>query len=85
MSASLIVTVCRWETTSEELRALFPASTGGEVQTRISEGRERSKGFGLVDFDSVEAATAALNSSEGLQVGERVLTLQYGRTPLTEE
>lgn len=67
-----------WEVTSEGLADLFAGIeiVTCEVQKRLS---GRSKGFGTVEFTSVDDAVAGLNMIAGQVVGERTLTVRFDK------
>jgi len=67
-----------WDVTSEQLAELFSnvEVVSCEVQKRLS---GRSKGFGTVEFRSVEDATVSLNLLDGHVLGERTLTVRFDK------
>lgn len=81
-SNSLYVGNLPWDVTSEDLANMFGGMQIGscEVQKRLS---GRSKGFGTVEFHSVEDATAAMSMVVGRVVGERALTVRYDKQMAT--
>lgn len=74
MSAKLFVGNLSYETTSDELRALF--SQVGVVDSCnliIDRETERSKGFGFIEMDSRETANAAKEKFNGQELHGRAL------------
>jgi hypothetical protein len=64
-SARLYVGNIPWSTTIEDLRELF-AECGGVTRVDIPTGRQgRSRGYGLVDFNSEAEAQAAVTRMDG--------------------
>lgn len=54
-----------WSATEQELRDLF-ADTPGVRRVEIPTGRQgRSRGYGLVEFDTAEEAAAAVSRVDG--------------------
>lgn len=69
-----------WNLTWQELKEVF--SEFGEVNfVRIITDREtgRSKGFGFVEFASVEEATAAKDAMQGQEVDGRELKIDFAQ------
>jgi RNA recognition motif-containing protein len=63
-----------FEADESQLKAAFP----GCQAVSIPVGREgRSKGFGLVTFDSIDAAGAAIKEKDGSDVGGRNIRCRY--------
>ncbi|MBN1578850.1 MAG: RNA-binding protein [Chitinispirillaceae bacterium] len=67
-----------------ELQELF-AACGTVLSAKVIMDREsgRSKGFGFVEMDSDEEATAAITALNGKEVDGRALTVNEAR-PMTE-
>jgi hypothetical protein len=64
-SARLYVGNIPWSTTIEDLRELF-AECGGVTRVDIPTGRQgRSRGYGLVEFNSEAEAQAAVTRMDG--------------------
>lgn len=60
-----------WSATERELRDLF-ADAPGVRRVEIPTGRQgRSRGYGLVEFDTAEEAAAAVSRVDGACVGTR--------------
>lgn len=70
-----------WSTSNDDLVELF--STIGDVkQAEIQyEPSGRSRGTGVVRFDSAETADTAISKFQGYQYGGRQLGLSYVRYP----
>jgi len=69
-----------WNLTWQELKEVF--SEFGEVNfVRIITDREtgRSKGFGFVEFASVEEATVAKDAMQGKEVDGRELKIDFAQ------
>lgn len=71
-----------FSTTEEQLQETFAAF--GSVRTAsVVRDREtgRSRGFGFVEMDNDEEATAAINGLNGTQIDGRTLTVNEARPP----
>lgn len=77
MSAKLFVGNLPHDTTSDELRNLF-AEVGAVDSCSVIMDREtgRSKGFGFVEMNTIEAADAAKEKLNGQDVHGRALTVK---------
>lgn len=68
-----------WSVTDEELTDLFNLECGSEniaSATVARFGSDRSKGWGLVTFNSEEAANNAIEKMDGHTVGDRQISLR---------
>jgi RNA recognition motif-containing protein len=76
MSAKLFVGNLSNETSSDELRTLF-GEVGVVESCQLITDREtgRSKGFGFIEMNSVEAASAAKDKFNGQELHGRALTV----------
>lgn len=74
MNKRLFVAGLPFSTTDEELKNLF-AGVGVVVSARVITDREtgRSKGFGFVEMETSEEATAAITKLNGTDFGGRKL------------
>ena len=79
MPKSIYVGNLPWQTTQEDLAALF-APFGEVISARIATDREtgRSRGFGFVEMPS-EAADAAIAALSGTTYGDRPLTVNEAK------
>lgn len=80
MSTKLYVGNLSYDTNNSLLESMF--SNFGEVRSAmVVTDREtgRSKGFGFVEFGDAQAATAAIASMNGKDVGGRPLTVNEAR------
>ena len=80
MGKKLFVGSLPYETTEEQLHTLF-AECGPIVKTQLIMDREtgRSKGFGFVEYETEEAAQAAIQKFNGSALGSRNLTVNEAR------
>ena len=80
MSATLFVGNLPFSMTEDSLRTLF-GTTGAVVATRIVRDREtqRHKGFGFVEFETVNAAQAAIEEFSGRNIDGRSLIVNEAR------
>ncbi len=69
-----------YSVTEEELGQMY-AQYGQLVSVKliVDKMSGRSKGFGFVEFSSAEEANAALEATNGMQVGERNLMVKVAR------
>ena len=84
MSVKLYVGNLAYETTSDELNALF--SEVGQVDSCnliIDRNTDRSKGFAFIEMDSKESATAAKEKLNGQDLHGRALKVNEAK-PRTE-
>ncbi|CAH1239822.1 NCL [Branchiostoma lanceolatum] len=72
---TLIVKNLSYDTGEEELQDAFEGCLSARIVTQRESGR--SKGFGYVDFDSEDAAQAALNSMDQAELGGRNIRLDF--------
>jgi cold-inducible RNA-binding protein len=80
MSAKLFVGNLPHETTSEELRSLFSEVCVVEsCSVIVDRDTGRSKGFGFVETNSIEAADAAKQKFNGQEVNGHTLTVSDAR------
>ncbi len=84
MNKRLFVAGLPFSTTEEELKTLF-AEVGLVVSVKIIVDREtgRSKGFGFVEMETPEGATAATSKLNGSDFGGRKLVVSEAR-PMEE-
>lgn len=80
MVKNLFVGGLPYETTQEELKALF-ATCGTVVHAKVIIDREtnRSKGFGFIEMSTEAEAQAAINKLNGAQVGQRKIFVNEAR------
>jgi len=65
-----------WSTTTDELQEMFAPYSPATCE--VIEGRNgRSRGYGLVSFNTEEDATNAINALNGTPVGEREMIVRY--------
>jgi RNA recognition motif-containing protein len=82
MNKKLYVGNLNYATTEEDLRTLF--SEAGQVAsvTLITDRMTgRSKGFGFVEMESVEAAQAAIDRFNNYEMNQRNLTVSEANPP----
>lgn len=79
-----------WEITSEDLHTTF--STFGTVHLAhvvYDNATKRSKGFGYVEMEDVEAAIAAIQALNGMEINDRKIDVKIaspkGNRPLKKE
>jgi len=78
MSTKLFVGGVSWDTNDDGLRDAF--SQFGEIESvRILTDREtgRSRGFGFVEYQTAEAAEAALKAMDGAELDGRILRVDF--------
>lgn len=68
-----------WSCTWQSLREAFSSCDGVERADVIVDGAGRSRGFGTVRFASAEAAKAAVEAMNGVDVGGRAVTVRIDR------
>ena len=69
-----------WETTEDELEALFvPYGTVERVQILLDRVTGRSRGFGFVEMPNATEAQAAIANLNGASLGGRTLTVSEAR------
>ncbi len=80
MNKKLYVGNMPYETTQEQIRALF-AQAGEVTEVSLITDREtgRPKGFGFVEMATVEASGEAIKRFNGYTMGERSLTVNEAR------
>ena len=80
MSTKLYVGNLAFQTTSEELQALF-AQAGTVESASVVEDRMtgRSRGFAFVEMSTAEEATAAIDQFNGKEVGGRALKVNEAK------
>jgi len=80
MSTTLFVGNLPFSMTEESLRTLF-GTTGTVLDARIVRDREtqRHKGFGFVEFESANAAQAAITEFSGRRIDGRSLIVNEAR------
>ena len=80
MSAKLYVGNLAFETSSEELKALF-AQAGTVESVSLIEDREtgRSRGFGFVEMSTKEEGAAAIQQFNGKDLGGRALNVNEAK------
>lgn len=80
MATKLFVGSLPYSTTDDELEALF-AQHGTVASAKVIFDREsgRSKGFGFVEFDSEDAAKAAIGALNGKDFEGRSLVVNEAR------
>jgi RNA recognition motif-containing protein len=80
MGKKLYVGGLPYETTEDQLHTMF-AELGPITKTQLITDREtgRSKGFGFVEYQSDEAALAAIQKFNGSALGARTLTVNEAR------
>ena len=80
MSMKLYVGNLAFETTSDDLQALF-AEAGTVENVNVIEDREtgRSRGFGFVEMSSKEEGAAAIQQFNGVEVGGRALNVNEAK------
>jgi len=65
-----------WSTTTDELQEMF--APYNPTSCEVVEGRNgRSRGYGLVKFDTEDDATNAINGLNGNAVGEREMIVRH--------
>jgi len=69
-----------WNVTWQELKDVF-AEHGNVGMVRIITDREtrRSKGFGFVEFETVEEAKAALEALQGKEIDGREIRIDFAQ------
>jgi nucleolin len=72
---SLIVKNLSYDTTEDDLKEAFKGATGARILTHQDTGR--SKGFGFVDFETVEEAKQALTNMTGETIDGREITIDF--------
>ena len=75
-SNTIFVGNLAWEVDSMTLAINFPGHLSAEVQTR-NDGR--SRGFGLVTYESVELAQQAIAANNGLEISGRAVVCRFDR------
>jgi RNA recognition motif-containing protein len=69
-----------YEATDAELQTLFaPHGTVRSAQVIMDRDTNRSKGFGFVEMDSGDEATAAIAALNGQEIDGRALTVNEAR------
>ena len=86
MGKKLYVGNVSWSFTSEDLRDAF-AEAGEVVDAQIIMDRikNRSKGFGFVEFATEEEAAKAKEMFDGKDIGGRELKVDFARPPQDRE
>jgi len=79
--AKLFVGNLSYNTTEDSLRALFESAGHNASRVTIVTDREtgRSRGFAFVEFDSDDAARAAIESLNGTELDGRPLRVDEAR------
>jgi RNA recognition motif-containing protein len=65
-----------WSATEEEIAGLLANGAGCTVRLGWDNVRDRAKGFAHIDFETAEAAQAAVNQS-GVELGGRALRINF--------
>jgi RNA recognition motif-containing protein len=80
MSNKLYVGGLPYSTTSETLESIFQR-VGEVVSAQVITDREtgRSKGFGFVEMNSAQEATAAVSKFNGQEIDGRTITVNEAR------
>ncbi|KAF4548971.1 RNA recognition motif-containing protein 8 [Elsinoe fawcettii] len=79
-SKNLFVGSLSWNVDEDWLQREFEGF-GNIVGVRIITDRDsgRSKGFGYVEFDDIEGATAALDAKQGAEIDGRQINIDFGK------
>ena len=80
MNTRLYIGNLSYSTTEDQVRSLFEQA-GGIINVAVITDREtgRSKGFGFVEMETVEAAQEAIKRFNGYLLQERALTVNEAR------
>src|SRR5712691_8333106 len=80
MTTKLYVGNLAFQTTSQELQAMF-ASAGTVESASVVEDRDtgRSRGFGFVEMSTKEEATSAIDQFNGKELGGRALKVNEAK------
>lgn len=83
-STGLYIGNLNWDTSVADVEEAF-SSFGGVKDVRLITDRDsgRSKGFGYIEFESIERAQAALDGFNGQELGGRTIRLDFS-TPRPE-
>lgn len=82
MASRLYVGGLPYETTDDELKAMFDASgTVASATVATDKGSGRSKGFGFVEMSSDEEAQSAIASVNGKTMGARTIRVEAANAP----
>lgn len=82
MSSRLYVGGLPFETTDDELKAMFDASgTVASATVATDKGSGRSKGFGFVEMSSEDEAKSAIEAVNGRTMGERTIRVEVANPP----
>ena len=73
MGTNIFVGNLSYQTTEDGLRALFESSGGSVVRVKIVTDRDtgRPRGFGFVEMDTDDAASAAIEAFDGQELDGR--------------
>ena len=80
MTQKVFVGNLPWATTSDDLKQLF--SSSGNVlsaQVLVDKMTGRGRGFGFVEFDTVDGATRAIQQYNGKEYNGRQLTVNEAK------
>lgn len=82
MSTRLFVGGLPWAVDDVQLKDHF-ASYGSIVSAVVIRDREtqRSRGFGFVEYGTVESAKAAVDALDGTEMGGRSITVSVAKQP----
>lgn len=82
MASRLYVGGLPFETTDDELKAMFEASgTVASATVATDKGSGRSKGFGFVEMSTDEEAKSAIETVHGKTMGERTIRVEAANAP----
>lgn len=78
-SAKLFIGSLAWAATDEDLKTAFEPYGVVEAAVIRYQDTGRSKGFGFVECESVEAATKAMEEMDGKDVAGRPIKVSFAR------